>query len=139
MQQLSTDGLPVLTHHTTLHDRSAAGATLEVALVGREGDERPFPGGQLLVDEVGRHRPEILVVNLLEFDSQFGMPLIGALVRGADALNRLGGTRHTRLVATGETAARLSRTLALMKIESLFGSRIHTSLESALHGERSSD
>lgn len=117
---------------TRIHESPTYGRVLEIELVGSEGQERPFPGIRIIQEEVARHRPQYLVINLLGFDSRFGNTLIGGLVAGAVAMRGLGGGRKTGIIAAGRTAAKLDRILTIGKIAPIFGGRTYSDLETAL-------
>jgi hypothetical protein len=122
---------------TQIHEHPAYGRVLEIELIGSEGEERPFPGTKVIQEEVARHRPQYLVINLLEFERPFGNALIGGLVSGVVAMQKLGRDRRTGLVATGRTAAELDRILPLIKLAPMFGGRTFADLDSALANLRS--
>ena len=117
---------------TNIYESPICGRVLEIALAGSQSQEVSSRGRKILEQEVARHRPQYLVINLLGFDSVFGPGLLGALVVGAAAMDKLGTGRKTRILAAGRTAATLDRALRLARLESLFGGRIHSDLESAL-------
>lgn len=106
-------------------------AVLEVVLVGREGDERPLRVERRFLEEVARSRPEVLVINLLQFEPGFGNTLLGLLVRAAMLTTSSGG-RATRILAKGRTASDLDRWYTNAKLGVLFGGTIYPDLESAL-------
>lgn len=122
---------------TEVYESPIYGRVLEIALTGSQSQVVSSRGREIIKEEVARHRPQYLVLNLLGFDSVFGNDLIGALASGALAMRELGGGGKTGILAKGRTAATLKRVLPLMKIEFLFGGRIHSDLESALSNLRS--
>ena len=125
-------GTQEFSSRTKIYESPKWGRVLEIALAGSQSQEVSSRGRKILEEEVARHRPQYLVINLLGFDSLFGNDLVGALVTGAAVMRKLGAERQTRILAAGRTAATLERVLPLMRMESLFGGRIHADLESAL-------
>jgi hypothetical protein len=117
---------------TMVHESPIHGRVLEIALAGSQSQEVSSRGRKILVDEVARIRPQYLVINLLEFNSVFGNDLLGALVAGAVSMRELGTERETRILAVGRTAATLDRILPIARLESVFGGRTYSDLESAL-------
>jgi len=110
-----------------LHQDNNRGRILEIAFTGSESGDQPFRGAAIVEEEIARHAPKLLIINLLGFEPNFGNPLIGALVRASQAMNGA-----IRIAARGETAHKLQHAFAVMKLETLLDKRIFPDRESAL-------
>jgi hypothetical protein len=84
-----------------------------------------------LREEIRRRSPHLLVFDLRGLDCMVGSALIGGLVAGAMEMEKLQRVGGTRIVARGEVATRLARTLSLCKLEPLLGP-VHGDLGSAV-------
>ena len=129
----STEGHAKFSSRSKVHENPTYGRVLEVAFAGSsEGEQHPFPAGKILQEEVAKHLPEHLVINLLEFDYRFGDALPGALVAGLVAAHKLGPGRKVRILAAGQTSANLDKVLTEFKTANLFGGQTYSDMDTAL-------
>jgi hypothetical protein len=116
-----------------LHTRDIPrlGRVVEVVLAGRQDPEFWVAVRNVLREEIPRRSPHHLVFDLRGLDCMVGSAFLGGLVAGAIEMKRLGRLGATRIVATGELAAKLARNLSLCKLEPILGA-VHRDLASAL-------
>jgi hypothetical protein len=121
---------------TEIHESPIYGRVLEIALAGSYSHELLSRARKIIEEEVARHQPQCLVISLLEVDTVYGHYLLGPIVAGTLAMQKLGGGRKWGIVAAGRTAASLDKSIRICKLESIFGGT-HSDLESALSNLRS--
>jgi len=133
-----TESEPLLNRRRTVpgcrlctHDGPPLGRVVQVQLSGRQDPEFWEDVRALLREEIPRSSPRFLVFDIRGLDCIVGSALLGGLVAGAMEMKKLGRFGATRIVAMGEIATRLARSLALCKLEPVLGS-VHGDLESAL-------
>ena len=139
-QSVASEGQPEppfqeFSSRTEIHESPIYGRVLEIALAGSYSHELLSRARKIIEEEVARHQPRYLVINLLEVDTVYGGYLLGPILAGAVAMQKLGGGRKTGIVAAGRTAASVDKILSISKLESIFG-RTHSDLESALSNLR---
>jgi len=115
------------------HDVPRLGRVVEVVLEGRRNAEFWLEMRSLLGREVPRRAPQYLVFDLRGLDCLVGSACLAGLVAGAVEMMRLGRPQGTRIVATGEMAGRLTKSLSLCKLEPVFGA-VHASVAAAVVG-----
>ena len=108
------------------------GPVLEVVLSGRQDPDFWQSVRDVLREEIPGRSPRFLVFDLRGLDCIVGSALLGGLVAGALEMKRLGRLGGARIVATGEIATRLTRTLSLCKLEPVLGA-VHGDMASALY------
>ena len=59
-----------------LHQEDERGRILEIAFTGSESGKQPFRGANIVEEEIARHAPKLLIINLLGFEPNFGNALI---------------------------------------------------------------
>ena len=113
------------------HEVPGVGRVVTVELSGRR-DPGFWQGVRdTLGQEVPRRSPDYLVFDLRRLDGLVGSAFLGGLVAGAIEMKRLGRLDRTRLVATGEMAEKLARSIALCKLEPVLG-RVHETVTAAV-------
>ena len=113
------------------HDVPHLGRVVEVVL---SGDPEFWQEVRyVLGEEIPRRTPHYLVLDLRGLDCIVGSAFLGGLVAGAVEMKCLGRFGGTRIVATGEMATRLDRSLALCKLQPVLGP-LHDSVTSVLLG-----
>ena len=116
-----------------MHDVPHLGRILQVQLSGRREPEFWKEVREVLREEIPRRSPHLLVLDVRGLDCIVGSAFLGGLVAGAVEMKRLGRLGATRILARGETATRLAKTVALCKLEPVLGA-VHGDLGSALLG-----
>jgi hypothetical protein len=109
------------------------GRVLVMALSGHREPDFWQEVRDVLRREVPERSPQYMVFDLRALDGIVGSAFVGGLVAGAVEMQALGRPGRTRIVATGEMAARLGRTLMACKLEPILGP-VHPDLASALLG-----
>jgi hypothetical protein len=125
-----SDSLLSFSH--ALHAAAGCGRVLEVVVVGQHFGGCACEMNDYITGAIIAHTPEVLIINLLGFQYEFGDDVGGVLVSACSALHRMGGPGVCRVVAQGATAASLGTLLDLGKILPLFGGRLYGDVESAL-------
>ena len=125
--------------HLRVQESPIHGRILEITFDVTNDSEIWMKRRLILKDEIDHHRPHYLVINLLDYDSKFAMPLVSALVASTHFLGEIGGERKTRILATGQTATELQRVIPMMRMEGILGKKVYSDLESALKHSNSSD
>ena len=78
-----------------------------------------------------RHEPKCLVINLIGFVRPIDASLLSFVAAGAQATFKKGAGGKTRIVATGQTAAKLDEVLQRTKLTGVLGGGVYPDLESA--------
>lgn len=129
---VSIDNVVQIQPNTTLYDHSTHGRIAEISCT-----EYPKGGGgkwgHKLIDEtMRRHKPTFLVINLIGFVGPIDASLLSFVAAGAKATFKMGAGGKTRIVATGQTAAKVDEVLQLTKLTGVLGGGVYPDLESAL-------
>jgi hypothetical protein len=140
-QSVASEGQPEppfqeFSSRTEIHESPIYGRVLEIALAGSYNHELLSRARKIIEEEVARHQPQYLVINLLEVDTVCGHYLLDPVATGVLAMQKLGGGRKTGIVAAGRTAASMDKSIRICRGQSIFG-RTHSDLESALSNLRS--
>jgi anti-anti-sigma factor len=119
-----------------LHETAAHGRVLEFVLTGAIPHARPDSAGLArragdeLKNEIARHQPRAVVVNLLDFDPSFGNEIGTLFLTTYMALAHSGGGEMA-ILAAGQTAIELDNFLKAGHLDSMYGTT-HRDLGSAL-------
>lgn len=114
-----------------LRERATCGRALEVRVVHSKNREVVSRSLQTLNQEVARHRPQVLVMNLVGFDTVLGESMLALLVTGHSFMSSIGIKQMPRIIADGQMAEKLREILRVMKLEGIFGG-VYPDLETAL-------
>ena len=116
-----------------VHDVPRVGRIVHVDLWGTREPEFWQEVRDVLREEIPRRAPHLLVLDVRGLDCIVGSAFLGGLVAGAVEMKKLGRLGATRILARGEMATRLARTVSLCKLEPVLGT-VHGDLGSALLG-----
>jgi hypothetical protein len=114
-----------------MHDVPRLGRIVLVQLFGRREPEFWKDVRDVLREEIPRRSPHLLVLDVRGLDCIVGSAFLGGLVAGAVEMKKIGRLGATRILARGEMARRLAKTVALCKLEPILGT-VHGDLGSAL-------
>jgi hypothetical protein len=116
-----------------MHDVPGLGRIVQVELSGRHDPDFWQEVRDILREEIPRRSPHFLVLDVRGLDCILGSAFLGGLVAGAVEMRKLGRLGATRILAKGEMATRLAKTVSLCKLEPVLGT-VHGDLGSALLG-----
>jgi hypothetical protein len=74
----------------------------------------------VLEQEIGHHRPQLLILDVRALQSIDGVPIIDALAAGAQTMRELGSDRQTTILATSGMAHDLGQALRRARFDALF-------------------